>query len=251
MELMGFSALPYCLLLLAMFTTQQFRSWPAHVPITEREGGLFRHYCFGCAHRYLLCASIYFFANALLYLLLFGVAWFAGLGGNASMPWLLLVLVIAVPALPGLNRPRNQLRYLLQRYAFRPALPSPAEARLWHELSREAPVNSVEPGETRIVPPDAHARNARSWEHLLYLTALLQRLVENNPGHRRHAEVAELTGFVGHKTRSLEQRGVRNAELLELLLGCCYLAIARLVVHDAHSDAERHARLGELGLTPR
>ena len=247
MELVGFSALPYCLLLLAVFTTQQFRSWPAHVPITEREGGLFRHYCFGCPRRYALCASAYFCANAAFYLLLFGIASLAGLSGGASMPWLLLVLAIVIPDLPGLNRPRNQLRYLLQRYVFRPALPSPTEARLWRELSREAPIVPTRNLMDESGGPDG-LRNTRNWEHLLFLTALLQRLVENNSERRHHAEVAELAGFVRQKTHALERRGVRNAELLELLLGCCYLALARLIVHDAHSEQERRARLGELGL---
>jgi len=236
MELVGLSALPICFLLLAVFTTQQFRTWSAHVPVTEREGGLFRHYCFGCPQRYVLCATAYFLANALFFLLLFGAAQLSGTIGEATAPWLALTLAVVVPALPGANHWRNWLRYQLQRYAFRPALPSPAEAQLWREL-HAAPT-----------PPASADHTQHDWHRLLFLCGLLQRAVENHPRRRADAELSELSGFVRQKTVALQQRGERNAQLQELLLGCCYLAIARLIVHDYHSERERRAQLGAMGL---
>jgi|GEM_PF-2999325 len=247
MEFSWFSAWPFCFLLLAVFTTQQFRCWPAHVPITEREGGIFRHYCFGCARRYLLCASLYFFANAAFYVLLLAIAALAGISANASTPWLLLVVAIVLPSLPGLSRPRNALRYQLQRHVFSPALPSPSEAQLWRELCySDSDIPAAQAPQEML--QTVAERSARRWEKLLLVSAQLQQILEANPRHPRHAELAELVGFIREKTVSLQQRGVRDTALLELLLGCCYLAVARLVVHETRSETERRARLWELGL---
>lgn len=240
MELSGFAALPYCLLLLAVYTTQAFRCWPAHMPIGERDAGTFRYCCFGCGSRYLLFASLYFLANAAFYFLLFVAAWLGGAADNASAPWLLLLLAIVLPGLPGLDRPRNALRYRLQRLVFRPALPSPEEAHLWRRLCHSPCVIRTDESETHTI--------GDRWEKLLLLSERLQRVVEHNPDHRNHAELAELTAFIHEKTSALQRRDKQDAQLLELLLGCCYLAIARLVTHERRDAAGRQARLRELGL---
>jgi hypothetical protein len=253
---MEFWVVGLCLLLLAIHSAQQFRCWPEHAPISEVEGRTFRQYCFGRAGHYVLLASGYFLLNTALYLGLLGLAALAGVAMNATTPWLLLVLTIVLPTLPGFSRLHNELRYQLQRYVFRPTLPSSAEAHLWRQLCRQRdrvePHIKVTTPALRVTPepPTAERCNLR-WQRLLFISAELNRMLEQDSTPWRQEELGELAAVVREKIAALQhcnREALQDEELLELLLGCCYLAIARLILHDFHTRASRRAVLYRFGL---